>query len=192
MPCLSASPLPGHLCACINGPSTKWLWEEIDTMYGNEDRHVLSPQLSWPLPLLSVQLSKPESNTEPLLGIVSWEHLPLRSIILDHSILEGAVMCLYGNNCIFWRVTPLSYRWCFCQHHHMWLIGCLFTPMVSHTSLPLTEELIYREITVVLGADIKKSIVLTSPRSTWLDGMMACHIEDAGFFSIQFLFYIRV
>lgn len=141
MPCLSASPFPGHLWARINGPSTKWLWEEIDTIYGNEDRHVLSPQLSWPLPLLSVQLSKPESNTEPLLGIVSWEHLPLRSILLDHSILEGAVMCLYGNNCISWRVTPLSYRWCFGQHHHMWSIGCLFTPMVSHTSSPLTEEL---------------------------------------------------
>lgn len=138
------------------------------------------------------QLSKLESNTEPLLGIVSWEHLPLRPIILDHSILEGAVKCLYGNNGISWRVTPLSYRWCFGQHHHMWLIGCLFTPMVSHTSSPLTEELIYSEITVVLRADIKKSIVLTSPRSTWLDGMMECHIEGSGFFSIQFLFYIRV
>lgn len=48
---------------------------------------------------------------------------------------------------------------------------------MSHASLPLTEELLYREITVILRAPVMKSVVLTSPRSIWLEERIHCHME---------------
>lgn len=87
-----------------------------------------------PLSLLSVQISQTEGNTEPLFGTISWKYQPSRLIISDHYIMEGAGICLHGNNYIYWRVTSLSCACCFCQHYNMWLIGCLIHPHgVTHS-----------------------------------------------------------
>lgn len=131
-----------------------------------------------PLSLLSAQISKTEGNTEPLFGTISWKYQPSRLIMLDHFIMEGAGICLHGNNYIYWRVISLSCAWCFCPHYHMWFIGCLIHPHVSHTALSLIKELIYTETAVVLGSHhrIHCSYLEAARLMEWWNVLLKAHL----------------
>ena len=99
-------------------------------------------------------------------------------------------MCLYGNSCIFWRVTPLC---CFCQHYHRWLTDCLLQPHgIRHVTAfdsgtHLQWNNWYWELTS------RNPLFLTSPWSTWLDRMVECHIMEVSvFFILICILYLSV